>query len=381
MHKTKSFTTLSYWETQTYVKNIDLIIVGSGIVGLNAAISYKEKNKKAKVVILERGVLPTGASTKNAGFACFGSVSELLSDIKNSDENKVWQTVEMRIKGLELLRKRLGDKQIDYKEKGGFELFDSAERFEICSQSISYFNNQLKKIAKNKETYTVENEKINRFNFKKINGLILNKKEGQIDTGLMMRNLIELAISKGIIILNAIEVKSIVDTNSLVKLNTSIGEIETKHVIVATNGFANELLKLKDLKPARAQVLITKPIVGLKFKGTFHYDEGFYYFRNIGKRVLFGGGRNLDLKTETSSDFALNLKIQAHLEKLLKTVILPNTSFEIDQRWCGIMGVGSEKKPIIKKISPNIVCAVRMGGMGVAIGSLVGKLAINELYT
>jgi hypothetical protein len=42
------------------------------------------------------------------------------------------------------------------------------------------------------------------------------------------------------------------------------------------------------------------------------------------------------------------------------------------------MGVGTEKKPIIKKISPNIVCAVRMGGMGVAIGSLVGKLAIDE---
>jgi len=39
------------------------------------------------------------------------------------------------------------------------------------------------------------------------------------------------------------------------------------------------------------------------------------------------------------------------------------------------MGVGTEKKPIIKHYSPNVVCAVRMGGMGVAIGSLVGKEA------
>jgi gamma-glutamylputrescine oxidase len=36
------------------------------------------------------------------------------------------------------------------------------------------------------------------------------------------------------------------------------------------------------------------------------------------------------------------------------------------------------KKPIIENISQNVVCAVRMGGMGVAIGSLVGKLAIEE---
>ena len=104
-----------------------------------------------------------------------------------------------------------------------------------------------------------------------------------------------------------------------------------------------------------------------------------YYFRNIGNRVLFGGGRNLDFEKETSSEFVLNSKIQKHLEKLLQTVILPNSKFEVEQRWCGIMGVGDEKKPIIKSISSNVVCAVRMGGMGVAIGSLVGKLAIEEL--
>ena len=150
-------------------------------------------------------------------------------------------------------------------------------------------------------------------------------------------------------------------------------------MIVATNGFANQLLKIKDVMPARAQVLITEPIPSLKFKGTFHYDEGYYYFRNIGNRVLFGGGRNLDFKTETTTDLSLNTKIQQHLELLLKTVILPKTPFKVEQRWCGIMGVGQIKKPIIKKTSHNIVCAVRMGGMGVAIGSLVGKLAVEEL--
>jgi glycine/D-amino acid oxidase-like deaminating enzyme len=378
MQEINKINNFSFWETQTYLKNNDLIVVGSGIVGLSAAISYKEKYKNSKVVVLERGILPYGASTKNAGFACFGSVSELQSDIKNSDENIVWQTVEMRVKGLELLRKRLGDKNIDYKQYGGYELFDSIEKFDKCADSISYFNKQIKKITKNNNTYSIENKKIKQFNFKTIEGLILNKKEGQINTGLMMKHLIELAISKGIVILNSIQVKMIDDIKTGVKVKTNIGEIESKQLIIATNGFANELLKIKDLKPARAQVLVTKPIEGLNLKGTFHYDEGYYYFRNIGKRVLFGGGRNLDFKTETSSEFELNSKIQKHLDHLLKTVILPNTSYEVEQRWCGIMGVGSEKKPIIKKTSPNVVCAVRMGGMGVAIGSLVGKLAIEE---
>jgi len=371
-------TNFSFWETQSYFKNIELTVIGSGIVGLNAAISFKEKHKKAKVVVLERGILPNGASSKNAGFACFGSISELLSDLKKNEEDIIWQTLEMRIQGLNRLRNLLGDAHIKYKELGGFELFTNENQFNECANHVESFNKKLKTYTGVKNTYTICNQNIQKFQFKKVKGLILNKKEGQIDTGIMIKNLIKLAIKKGVIILNSIHVTELQDDFDKVYLSTSIGKICSKRVIVATNGFASELLDIKDIKPARAQVLVTKPIPLLPFKGTFHYDEGFYYFRNIGKRILLGGGRNLDFETETTTNLELNTVIHHQLEKLLKNTILPNIPFEIEQRWCGIMGIGSEKKPIIKKISPNVVCAVRMGGMGVAIGSLVGKLAVDK---
>ena len=63
---------------------------------------------------------------------------------------------------------------------------------------------------------------------------------------------------------------------------------------------------------------------------------------------------------------------------LLKEVILPNTPFEVDHTWAGIMGVGETKKPIIKKVDKNVYCGVRLGGMGVALGTLVGK-ELSEL--
>jgi gamma-glutamylputrescine oxidase len=379
MLKDKNILNHSFWETQSYFKNIDLIIIGSGIVGLNAAISYLEKNKSGKVVVLERGILPTGASTKNAGFACFGSVSELISDMKNSSENQVLETVEMRIKGLEILRKRLGDKNIDFKNYGGYELFDNTEKFKECSDKINSLNEVLFKFTKSKQTYLIESNKIKAFGLNSIKGIINNTKEGQIDTGKMMQKLLKLAIEKGAIILNTVEVISLIDNGNLVTLNTNIGIINTKKTIVATNGFANELLKIKDVFPARAQVLITKPIPNLKIKGTFHYNEGYVYFRNIGNRILLGGGRNLDFENETSTEFILNHKIQTYLDTFLKNVILPKQDVEIEQRWTGIMGIGSEKIPIIKSISENVICAVRMGGMGVAIGSLVGKKVVKEM--
>lgn len=378
MQKTANNLNFSFWEKQTFFSDIELIVIGSGIVGLNAAISFKEKYKNAKVIVLERGILPQGASTKNAGFACFGSVSELLSDLKKSSEDTVWQTVEMRIKGLEVLKSRLGNKAIDYKEFGGYELFDNEDKYQECADSVDIFNKKVKLYTGIKNTYSIENKKINSFQFNNIKGLIWNKKEGQIDSGKMMQNLIEYAQNKGVIILNSIQVLSLEDKKTQVEVKTSLGDVVSKKVVVCTNGFANELLKIKDVKPARAQVLVTKPINNLRIIGTFHYDEGFYYFRNIGNRVLFGGGRNMDFEKETSTSFDLNPKIHKRLDNLLKTVILPNTKFEIEHRWTGIMGVGNEKRPIIKKVSSNVVCAVRMGGMGVAIGSLVGKLAINE---
>jgi len=148
---------------------------------------------------------------------------------------------------------------------------------------------------------------------------------------------------------------------------------ETKKLLIATNGFANQLLPELKVTPARAQVLITKPIKNLKIKGTFHLEEGYYYFRNIDDRLLLGGGRNLAFKEETTTELKTTQLIQNKLEALLKTTILPNQPVEIEHRWAGIMGVGMIKHPIVKQISNSVYCGVRMGGMGVAIGSIIGE--------
>ncbi|HTA62303.1 MAG TPA: FAD-dependent oxidoreductase [Bacteroidia bacterium] len=372
--------TISYWEKQTYFNNVNLLVIGSGIVGLNAAIAYKTKFPKAKVLVAERGILPNGASTKNAGFCCFGSVSELADDLTHIKDDVVFNTVLLRFKGLKKLRNLLGDDIINYQQLGGFEVFDSKKEFEACADVISSFNKKMKDVVGLKNVYEIDKNKITKSGFSGFKYCIKNNYEGQINTGQMMQALLSIAYKKGIIILNNMEVDKISDSKKEVetffKNNLSI---KSKKVIIATNGFAKQLLPTLDVKPARAQVLVTEPIKNLKVEGTFHYQQGYYYFRNIDNRILFGGGRNLDLKGEETTEMLLTKTIQNKLEEILKEKILPKQKFKIDQRWSGIMGVGSEKKPIIKHTSKNVVCAVRMGGMGVAIGSLVGQLAVDEL--
>ncbi|MFM9987857.1 NAD(P)/FAD-dependent oxidoreductase [Flavobacterium sp.] len=362
---------LSYWELKNWFTNVDYTIVGSGIVGLHTALRLREKFPKSKILILEKGMLPEGASTKNAGFACFGSLSEIIDDLKSHTEEEVIQLVHKRWQGLQLLRKNLGDEAIDFKPFGGYELFlkNDESTFNECLQKLPFINDILKPIFKT----DVFEKNIDRFGFNNIQEYtIFNPFEAQIDTGNMMQALLKKAHSNGILILNNQTVSNFHDNANGVEIQVNDYSFTTKKLLFATNGFAGELTN-NEVKPARAQVLITEPIPNLDIKGTFHLDKGYYYFRNINDRILFGGGRNLDFEGENTSQFGQTEIIQNKLEEILKTVILPNTDFKIAHRWSGIMGLGNSKRPIVESLSENVYCGVRLGGMGVAIGSLVGK--------
>lgn len=370
---------LSYWENESFIKNIDLLIIGSGIVGLNAAIAYKKKFPKHKVVILEKGVFPSGASTKNAGFACFGSLTELMGDLEIMSKDQVYEIVEKRWKGLHALMHLTGKDSIDFFQYGSYELFLDNENdiYDNALNSIEEINKDLEAIFP-KPVFSLADPETGKMGFQGVKHLIKNNFEGQINTGKMMSKLLDISKHLGIDILNGVDVLSIEDIETPT-LITNIGKINSTKCIIATNGFTKQLFPEIDVNPARAQVLITKPIEGLKVKGTFHYNQGYYYFRNIDNRILFGGGRNLDFKGETTTAMEVTENIQNELDTKLRNVILPNQSFEIDYRWAGVMGIGNTKKTIVEKLSDNTVAAVRLGGMGVAIGTLIGQEAVELL--
>ena len=362
---------LSYWELKNWFENVDYTIVGSGIVGLHCALQLRERFPNSKILVLEKGLLPQGASTKNAGFACFGSASEIIEDLKSHSEEEVVQLIQKRWNGLQILRKRLGDAAIDFKPYGGYELFlkEQESSYNECLQKLPFLNELLQPLFKN-DVFVKE---VDRFAFQGIQEhLIFNPFEAQIDTGNMMQVLLKETVTHNILVLNQVEVTSFVDKKEGVEIALGEFSFDSKKVLFATNGFAGQLTN-NAVKPARAQVLITEPISNLDIKGTFHLDKGYYYFRNIEDRILIGGGRNLDFEGETTTQFGQTELIQNKLEQLLKEVILPNIDFKIAHRWSGIMGLGSSKNPIVEQLSENVYCGVRLGGMGVAIGSIIGK--------
>lgn len=361
---------LSYWEKNSYLEAIDIIVIGSGIVGLTTAIFIKQKFPVHKILVLERGYLPAGASTKNAGFACFGSPTEIHDDLKHIPENEVWETVQMRYEGLKKLLEIVPEKALKYDRCGSWDLC-TEEQDDIQPSFLSYLNEQIRSFTQEKNVFYEDTEKIKSCGFQGFSKAYGNRLEGSIDTGKLMEQLHAKCVSLGVKFMHGVDVKSMRNKKDHVELETNFGELISPKVIVCTNGFARQLLDLQ-VEPARAQVLVTSPIQDLPWTGTFHFDHGYYYFRNVGDRILFGGARNLDFLAEKTTSLETTEVIQKHLEHILHEQIIPNQPFEIEYKWAGIMGIGQSKKPIVTVIEKNILVGVRMGGMGIAIGAMIG---------
>ena len=362
---------LSYWEKQTYLGKPDVAIIGGGITGLTTAIFYKKQNPQQDVLVLERGALPSGASTKNAGFACFGSVSELLDDAAAIGWDATVALVERRWRGLQLLRELVGDQKLGLEFSGGYEIFtrDQGDLWKKCRDAIGTTNAHLHTIF-GRDVFTINHQK---WSFGETTGVIENPVEGCLHPGKMMQSLETLASSLGVRITKGARVSGISKSATGVRLHINDREeLETPQLAVCTNGFAAQLLNV-EVSAVRNQVLVTSPLDQLPFKGVFHYDRGYYYFRNIGKRILIGGGRHLAGRKEETDQFAVTDQVQTRLEQILQNHIIPQQQYQVDCRWSGILGVGPSREPVVKRLSPSVCCAVRLGGMGVALGTLLGQ--------
>jgi glycine/D-amino acid oxidase-like deaminating enzyme len=375
---------LSYWERQSFV-HYDVVVIGSGIVGLSTALSLADRDPALNIAVLERGIFPAGASTRNAGFACIGSFTEILDDLSHCPEDRVLQLIGMRLKGLKMLRHRLGDNVIGYGEHGSYELISEKEL--PLLDRLDHVNRLLKAELQD-NAFSLASKRIRDFGFDagRVKALVENHFEGELHTGKMMQGLLQKAMQAGIAVKTGCAVRSLEEKKALVEIRVAdpLGKdallLQAGQVAVCTNAFTKDLLPDVELKPGRGQVLVTEPVTDLRFRGIFHFDQGYYYFRELDGRVLLGGGRNLDFAGETTTDVALNERIQRDLEEKLLTVILPGRDVRISWRWSGIMAFGGEKFPVVTSYSDRIFLGARLGGMGVAIGSEVGeRLALMML--
>lgn len=365
----------SYWEKDAFAAPLDVCIIGGGITGLSTGISILERQPRLRVVVVDRGFLPLGASTRNAGFACFGSPGEVLEDISLMGEGKAVQLVADRYRGLQQLMARVPASAMDYVPCGGYEVFDAGSADAVL-EKLPYLNELLGDALGIKEIYRLAGIPAGLQGFAHA---VFNPHEGQLHPARMIMVLRKQFAEAGGQLWTGPDIREIEETDGGVRLHSHLMvPVEAQQAIVTTNAFAAQLLPQLEVRGARNHVLVTRPIPGLPLEGTFHYDRGYVYFRNIGNRILLGGARHHDHDAELTTAFGTNPRIVEVLEQFLKDR-LGVSADRVEYRWSGIIGIGPEKSPVIERVSPHVVAGVRLSGMGVALASLIGERLCQDV--
>ncbi len=368
----------SFWE-QRWMERADQVVIGGGLVGLQTAIELKLKYPHKAVWVLERNAFGDAASLRNAGFACFGSAGEILDDISRMGEDQAFQLYEERYKGLQDLIKTYTPEKIGYEQSGGYEIFPSGSESElkVIRDHLPRLNESLKEV--HQQVSFVERN-IKKFEMNVGETAIVSPSEGALQSHLLLRTVRQHALSVGVEIYTSMNVKSIEKHGSggwVLRFEQSDAEILAKDLFVCTNAWALKWFPDLEVEPARGQILVTKPIPSIAFRGIFHADQGYIYFRSLGSRILIGGARNTQFKTENTFESAVTPQIKSELLRWLNEIIVPGIHVEIDTEWSGVMGMHQKRSPIIERKEEHLYLGVRMGGMGVALSSQVAKKLVK----
>lgn len=373
--------TTSFWERVPYHNSWDLAIVGAGLAGANLALAVKQRAPSMEVVLFEKGSMDLGASRKNAGFCCYGSPTEVLSDMDNYGKETALDTVEARWRGMQKMRSILSKERFGIEDCGGHELFREKDSLKFVDGELSGLNEELRARLGFTPYRRMEAEELNAMGFSGFEGGYRIAGEGMLDPYRLHSCLLEELERSGVTIRFGTSVEDLEERNERADLHLQDFELPVKSraVAIACNGFTPRLMDGSGIEPARGQVLLTEPLEGLPFYGTFHLDEGNYYLRNVGERVLLGGGRELDPEGENTDQQGSNPRIREKLKKILSEHLLPGRNFRIEEEWSGIMGFTRDKHPRLEAVGDRTFIMGGFSGMGVALSFWAGDRMAEKI--
>lgn len=352
----------SYWEWKGWLEALDVVVVGGGLVGIHAALRIRENHPSWRILVMDERTVGGGGTSRNAGFACFGSPSELLDDVATMGLDATRSLVERRWKGLALLRATWGDVNLGYQALGSREAFTDDVLFEACLQQLPDLNAALEPVFGQHPFASYPD--VHQSGLNDVVGSISSPLEGKLDTSKLVHCLHQGLVDNQIHHLHGFRAENIERHGSTWAIRTELGTVETPRVVIANNARASELLDL-DVQPAPNHVLVSQPLPNLELRGTLHHDRGYVYARELGGRLLIGGGRQWASATPNDTPQQLCNWAKNHIRGA--------QHMEIQHHWVGTLGVGETREPVVAQIEHGLWAGVRMGGMGVALGALVGQ--------
>ncbi len=343
-------------------------VIGGGIAGLSGAIELHERGED--FLLLERGLLGQGASTRNAGYLMRGAADNYASAVRaygRARARELWRDSE---ENLRLLREMGIERVPGYGRRAScLAALDERELEELRSSRALLVEDGF-------GVHWADGAGDTLFVSGRVLGGLINPDDAVCDSSAVIRWLGSMVFER---VRQGCEVRSIVLDGSGVRVGTGLGDILCDRVLVCTNAHARGLVDVP-VEPRRGQMLALRaPEVRLEF--SYYLNHGHEYIRQgPGQTVLVGGMRGRFAKDEVGEEDATSEQVQRALEDF--AVEMLGGRYEVIGRWAGIMGFSADGLPIagpVEGFEDRVWFCGGFTGHGMSLGHVTARRTVRAM--
>jgi gamma-glutamylputrescine oxidase len=323
----------------------DVLIVGGGIAG--TSLLWHLARKRIDAVLVERHRVAWGASGRNAGFLLAGVASSYAEAVRTYGRERAREVWELTNENHDRMIEAARGHEFGYRRLGSAILPASDEERALLIESEQLLQED-------------------GFRAQWDGTMLVNPRDGEVDPAALVAALARQAKPRAI--REDVDVTALEPRRGGVIVTAGEAQCEAGVAILATNGYAPQLVPSLKIQPTRAQMLATAPEARRLVDMPVYSNYGYRYWRQLRTgEVLMGGWRDTSLESEKTYDDGPTSEIQDHLDRAVREL---GVTGEVTHRWAGTMGFTESGLPLAGPLEgmPNVyVCAGFTGhGMGFA---------------
>jgi gamma-glutamylputrescine oxidase len=337
--------TVSLWRRSGRLGTIDCecAIIGAGIMGISCATALERRGIDA--LIIDKGGIGAGASTRNAGFLMRGAADNYAAGIRDWGRDLarfVWKLTE---DNLAMLRREGIQALPGYRSVPSCLLALTSEEADELRESARLMREDGFDVS------IAESGKDAAWRSGKVICGLMNPGDGACNSHEV---LIHLAAKLRRPPMLHQEVASLtIESPDRIRITTQDAIIRARRAIIATNAYTPLLLpRLGELiLPKRGQILAFKTASPM-FDCSYYANHGGEYFRQpTPDTAIIGGWRRHFADTEVGYDDRTTEGIQRGLESFI-TQFVPSP-LDVVARWSGVMGFTPDGLPLVGPIDAS----------------------------
>ena len=362
---------------QTLSSDLDCewLIIGAGYTGLSAARKLGQLYPNQKILLVDAQLAGEGASSRNSGYLVDTTLNDGFTSNKELENYK--KKADIYKLGIETVKKFIKEYQVDcdWNECGKYFASSKVDDKKI----LENFSDTLSKIGF--EHNLLSNNDLNKRLGTNFYNIALHTKGGiLLHPGKLVRAMIDTLPEN----VNLYENSSLLNwkkVNDTVICNFKSGNIKTKKIIFATNGFLKSLgIKSNYNFPITLTASMTRSLTDTEFESIGKPKEwGVLPVKPMGATIRMTKDKRILIRN-TAEVYNPYQMSQSELNKRsLKQKIGIKKRFPklpddiIQSSWSGIVSRTRNSSQIFEKIDKNIFVAGCYNGSGIGVGTLFGE--------